>query len=378
MPKNACLRSRYAKYCQGKCKCFENGKQEKDATLCNWGTLNLFSNTIHSMAEVSVLLPVRNGEASIHKALDSLWQQSFREFEVVLVDDGSSDATAAIVQACKDPRLKVIHRPPQGIAAALNEGLKHCGAPLVARMDADDTVHPERLEKQWEYFRRHPATDVLACRVEFGGDAQISKGYALYVEAINALLTHEQMWRRRFWDAPLAHPSVMYRKQVVLDAGGYSQQAVPEDYELWLRLFAAGYRFAKLPETLLCWNDHENRLSRTHPNYDKKAFWSLKAKYFSRWLKAEYGSVPPNIYLWGETVKKQRSRYLLQEGITIAGRIHSTAEPGSRDWIPYTAVPDLKNSLILVYVSDRLGQKQIMAFLQEHGFTEGESYFLMV
>lgn len=330
------------------------------------------------MPEVSVLLPVRNVELTIHKALDSLWQQSFQDFEVVLVNDGSTDATAAIVNACKDPRLKVIHGRPEGIAAALNEGLKHCLAPLVARMDADDTAHPERLEKQWAYFQQHPETDVLACRVGFGGDTQKSRGYALYVEAINELLTHEQMWRRRFWDAPLAHPSVMFRKQAVLEAGGYSQEAVPEDYELWLRLFAAGCRFAKLPDKLLRWNDHENRLSRTHPNYHKKAFWQLKAKYFAQWLKSEYGAAPPDVYLWGETVKKQRSRYLLQEGVSIAGRIQSTAGPAHGEWMPYTAVAGLQNSFILVYVSNRVGQKQIMDFLEEHGFIEGENYFLMV
>lgn len=330
------------------------------------------------MPKISVLMPVRNGEATLLMALESLWKQTCADFEVVLVNDGSTDATLAILNGSKDPRLRVISTSPRGISAALNEGLKHCQAPLVARMDADDIAHPERLEKQWQYFQQHPQVDVLASALEFGGNANISKGYAFYVKEINELISHQQMWRRRFWDAPLAHPSVMYRKQVVLNAGGYSLEAVPEDYELWLRLFENGHHFAKLPEKLLTWNDHENRLSRTHANYDKKIFWKLKAKYFARWLKAEFGDKLPAVYVWGETGRKQRSRYLLEECLSIAGRIHYSSQPANPEWIPYTAVPGLKDSLILVYVSNRAGRVRIMEYLEKHGFLEGEHYFLMV
>lgn len=329
------------------------------------------------MVKVSVLLPVRNGEATIMQALTSLWQQTLPDFEVVLINDGSTDGTTDLLDQCLDPRLKVVHGPPLGIAAALNKGLNYCRAPLVARMDADDIAHPERLEKQWQCFQDHPEVDVLASQVKFGGDVRVSKGYALYVDAINELLTHRQMWCRRFWDAPLAHPSVMFRKEAVLEAGGYSQEAVPEDYELWLRLFARGHRFAKLPEKLLRWNDHDNRLSRNHPNYHKKAFWQLKARYFADWLRSTHQEAPA-VYLWGETTRKQRSRYLLEEGVDIAGRIRFSAEPANNDWIPYTAVHTLKNSIILIYVSNRLGQSQIMDYLESLGFAEGENYFLMV
>ncbi|MBW3545920.1 MAG: glycosyltransferase, partial [Bacteroidetes bacterium] len=338
------------------------------------------SNEVKSlkMVKVSVLLPVRNGEATLSTALDSLWSQSLPDFEVVLVNDGSTDATSDIIAACTDERLKVINLPPCGIAAALNKGLQHCSAPLVARMDADDVAHPQRLEKQWRFMQQHSEVAVLASCVVYGGNAESKQGYARYVAAINQLITHQQMWNRRFWDAPLAHPSVMYHKQVVLAAGGYSQEAVPEDYDLWLRLFARGCFFAKLTEKLIIWNDGEDRLSRTHPNYDKKAFWRLKAQYFADWLRATYGDAAPKIYLWGETSRKQRSRYLLEAGVTIAGRIHYDAQPTNPELIPYTAVPHLKNCLILVYVSNRMGQQQIMDYLSSHGFTEGQDFFLMV
>lgn len=329
------------------------------------------------MPKVSVLLPVRNGALSLRKALGSLWQQNFRDFEVVVVNDGSTDGTIDILHACKDKRLKLIQQPGQGIAAALNKGLQYCAAPLVARMDADDVCHPQRLEKQWNYMQQNQEVDVLACCVDYGGEQESSKGYFLYVQAINELLSHEQMSRRRFWDAPLAHPSVMFRKEVVLSAGGYSMAPVPEDYELWLRLFERGHRFAKLPDVLLTWNDHPVRLSRTHPNYHKKAFWQLKASYMFRHLKSTYGDKLPAVYLWGETKKKSRSRYLLEEGLSVSGRIGNTGAEG-QGIIPYTQIPCLKECIILVYVSNRTGRQQIIRFLEEHDFIEGKNYFLMV
>lgn len=321
---------------------------------------------------------MRNGEATLQRALDSLWQQSFHDFELVVVDDGSTDGTLKLLKACADQRLRIVLQEAKGIATALNNGLAHCRAPLVARMDADDIAYPQRLEKQWQYMEQHPAVDVLSCRVDFDGDKVAAKGYFLYVEAINKLLTHEQMWVRRFWDAPLAHPSVMYRRDIIMRAGGYSEKPLPEDYELWLRLFEKGCRFAKIPDMLLRWSDHPNRISRTHSNYHKKAFWKLKSEYFYRWIRHSYPEKVPQLFIWGETKKKSRSRYLLDAGLAIAGRIAMEDEEGE-GLLPYTKIPFLpKDTLILVYVSNRKGKSQIRHYLEANGNKEGVNYFLMV
>ncbi|WP_224996624.1 glycosyltransferase family A protein [Cesiribacter sp. SM1] len=94
------------------------------------------STTYSALEKVPVLLPVRNSMATIRRVLDSLWQHTLQEFSVVLVNDGSTYATADILKTCTDTRLRVINLPPMGLPAALNEGLQHCTAPLVARMDA--------------------------------------------------------------------------------------------------------------------------------------------------------------------------------------------------------------------------------------------------
>ena len=196
------------------------------------------------------------------------------------MDDGSRDGSAALLEAraAMDSRLRVVHTPPLGLVAALNRGLAEATAPFVARMDGDDIAHPERLERQARRLEADPGTDVLGCRVALVTTPAVpsSGGMQAYVEWLNGLLDHESMARDRFVESPLAHPSVVLRREVLDGLGGWRDLHGPEDYDLWLRAFDAGHRFAKLPEVLLGWRDRPNRLTRTDPRYAPERFLELK------------------------------------------------------------------------------------------------------
>ncbi|MFM7100208.1 MAG: glycosyltransferase family 2 protein, partial [Verrucomicrobiota bacterium] len=155
---------------------------------------------------VSILLPVRNGMATLARALDSLRGQTLPDWELVAVDDGSADGTGEFLQAAarRDPRIRVFSRPAQGLVPALNAGLAVARAPAVARMDADDEMLPTRLERQADWLERHPDVGLVSCRVEFGGDRASAAGYARHVDWLNAQLTPEEMALRRFVEAPVA------------------------------------------------------------------------------------------------------------------------------------------------------------------------------
>lgn len=232
------------------------------------------------MARVSVLLPVRDAEETLPECLDSLAAQTLSDHEVVAVDDGSRDGSGAVLEAraSVDPRLRVLRTAPLGLVPALNRGLEVATSPLVARMDADDTAHPERLERQVGRLERDPGTDVLGCRVELVSTAGVpsSGGMRTYVEWLNGLLDHESMARDRFVESPLVHPSVVMRRQGLVGLGGWRDVDGPEDYDLWLRAFDAGWRFAKLPEVLLRWRDRPGRLTRTDPRYAPERFLEVK------------------------------------------------------------------------------------------------------
>jgi hypothetical protein len=195
---------------------------------------------------------------------------------VVAVDDGSRDGSGDLLDeaARQDPRLRILHTPPQGLVGALNLALSAARAPLLARMDADDEAHPERLARQADRLAHEPGLDVLGCRVRVVGRS--GRGMRRYVAWSNGLLDHDAITRDLLVESPLVHPSVMLRAAGLRGLGGYRDGPAPEDYDLWLRAAAAGWRFAKLAETLLDWRDDPGRLTRRDPRYAPERFQARK------------------------------------------------------------------------------------------------------
>ena len=179
---------------------------------------------------VSVILPVYNAASGLGAALSSLWAQRpapgapLPPFEVLAVDDGSTDHSPALLEAAarREPRLRVLRRPHQGIAATLNAGLAAARGRYLARMDADDTTHPERLARQVAHLDADPGLHLSAGMVDFGGDAVRAGGFAHFVDWQNSLRSSEDIARNRFRDTPVCHPSVMFRRAAVERWGGYA------------------------------------------------------------------------------------------------------------------------------------------------------------
>jgi len=228
-----------------------------------------------------VLLPVRDAQETLPDCLASLSVQSFAAHEVIAVDDGSTDGTLALLTdaARRDRRLRVVSTPPRGLVAALNTALAHARAPLLARMDADDACHPDRLALQVKGLEEDPGCAILGCRVEAVG---AGGGMRRYVSWLNGLLSHEDIVRDLFVESPLAHPSVMMRAEVLRGLGGYRDFDGPEDYDLWLRAHESGWRFGKRREVLLQWRDRPGRLTRADPRYAPARFRALKVAALER------------------------------------------------------------------------------------------------
>ena len=204
---------------------------------------------------VSVLLPAYNEEGFLEQAVESILGQTESSFELILVDDGSTDGSRTLLErlAATDQRIKLIHQPHKGIVAALNRGMREASGRYVARMDADDLAHPKRLELQAKYLDLHPDTGMVGSRVEYLGDAGRNRGLALFVEWCNSLTDSRDIDLYRFVETPFVHPSVMFRRELSERLGTYRDGPFPEDYELWLRWLEGGVGMAKLEETLLSW-----------------------------------------------------------------------------------------------------------------------------
>lgn len=319
---------------------------------------------------------MRNGETRLAAALDSLLAQTDSDFEIIAVDDRSSDQTPAILKqrSVRDARLRVLSTSPdsgQGIVAALNLGLWAAKGRYIARMDADDICHPERLRLQAEYLDAHAAIGLVASRVQFAGDRQAQRGLALFVDWTNDLLTPADIARSRFIETPIIHPSVMFRRRLIRSHGGYRCGDFPEDYELWLRWLDAGVQFAKLPQALLEWTDRPDRLTRSDSRYAPEAFFRVKAPYIARWLAAN-NPAHPQVVVWGAgRTARRRFRWLAAEGVEPIAYVD--IDPKKIGWkiagvpvIPADEIP--AEAFVLIYVGKRGARQLIAACLGERPY----------
>ena len=327
---------------------------------------------------VTLLLPFRNAAHTLDAAIASIVAQTFSDWALLLIDNASEDEGPAIAQGwCeRDPRIHLITEPQVGIAHALNTGLQHASTPLVARMDADDVSHPERLARQVAFLNEHPEIGVIGTRTVFASSVEKSSGMAWYVGWQNAILTPHDHYVKRFVDAPLAHPTVMFRRELIEEHGGYSTEPLPEDHELWLRWMDSGVRFAKLPEELLTWHDHPHRLSRTHAHYSIDAFFRTKAKWMARSL-ARMLNGRPVIVAGTSGLCQARVALLEAEGVTVAAYtdVRHREVPGYA-FIPHDALPPAGDAFIISFISQRGTGDLIAEFLSARGLVEGVDFIL--
>ena len=203
--------------------------------------------------QIDVVMPIYNAEHFVEQAVRSILSQTMSDFRLVCIDDGSVDGTAKILSdlANQDSRIEIIRQNNQGLVGALNVGLAHCRAPLIARMDADDIAMPERFELQSRFLQSYPEVVAVGTAIlELDSDGEVLGVSRL---ANDHFSIDQNMLRMK---TGMAHPTVMMRREVVVAVGGYRPEYEwIEDLDLWLRMAEVG-RLANLPDVLLCYRQH--------------------------------------------------------------------------------------------------------------------------
>lgn len=273
---------------------------------------------------VSTVLPVYNGAETIARAVMSIQSQGMKDWELIVVDDGSVDESAALVSelAESDGRITLLRRPHRGLVSTLMEGCALARGVFIARMDADDVSHPERFARQLAWFDEHPEGALCGTQVHMAG-ARIGTGRRRYEAWLNGNTTHDAILRECFVECPIAHPTFMMRRQAFEAIGGYRVFDGPEDYDLVMRFLHGGFDVGNVASPLLEWHESSRRLSMTSARYSEASFRRFKRDWLNR--SRITGGRP--LYQWG------------------AGEV---GKRWLREWVPGTvqAVADIRPSKI--------------------------------
>jgi glycosyltransferase involved in cell wall biosynthesis len=327
---------------------------------------------------VTVLLPAYNAGATLPAALRSVARQSEIRWECVVLDDGSTDggtAGAARAAARGDPRFRLVQAPHRGLVAALNAGLESCRGRFVARMDADDLMHRHRLAEQRALLDAEPGLEAVGCWVRLFPRGDVGPGYRSYEAWLNGIEDEEQLLRELFVECPVAHPTLMVRRQTLLEFG-YRDRGWPEDYDLILRLAGAGRRIGVLPRRRHLWRLGPQRLSQVDRSYAPERFTACKAHFLARSLLA----TRDRYILWGYgSTGRALRRALLAEGKhpshivevdpgRLGNRIHGAPV------VPPALLPELPRLPVIVSVAFAGPRQEIREAMTAMGFRERVDY----
>ncbi len=208
-------------------------------------------------ASAGVLMPCRGRLPHVKLAVASILNQTHRDFEFLIINDGSEASVREYLESIADPRVQVIHHETSiGVSRSLNKGLRTLQSQIVIRMDSDDIAHPDRLALQFRHLQNHPEITVLGGQI---------RNMDTPGKSPRVPLTHAEIGYRLNWSNALNHPTVAYRRKDILAFGGYDETLGPleEDLELWTRLFFQT-RLANLDKVVLDYRVHPNQTSRVH------------------------------------------------------------------------------------------------------------------
>jgi glycosyltransferase involved in cell wall biosynthesis len=320
-------------------------------------------------AKVSVLLPVRDAEATVARAVRDVLAQTLGTLELIVVDDGSRDGSAAELAAIDDPRLKLIRTEARGVVHAANLALSHATAPYIARMDADDECDPRRLDLSVKALEADPALAGVGTQVEiFRDDVPVSPNLQAHQRWLNSLTTPERLFADRFVESPLCNPSLMLRREAFALSGGWHDGDFPEDWDLLLRLLQSGQRLRCIEPVLVRWRDHDRRVTRTDPRYGLDRHLAMKARFLTPLLRRP-------LTLWGAgEIGLKLSRLLggVDRFVDVNPRKIGMSIDGAKV-IPHTELGS-PEGLLVAAVGAKGARENIRLHLNERGWVEGRDY----
>ncbi|WP_298476172.1 glycosyltransferase family 2 protein [uncultured Maribacter sp.] len=328
---------------------------------------------------VSILIPVKNTEDFLEECLDSILQQEYKNWEVLAIDDTSTDSSLAILKSFseKDTRIKVYSNSGTGIIDALRLAYAKSNGKFITRMDSDDIMPTNKLAVLVNNLKENGKGHVATGKVNYFSKEGISNGYARYEKWLNGLTENGTNFKEIYKECVIPSPCWMVYKEDFEDCGAFFSNRYPEDYDLTFRFYEKGLKVIPCSEMLHHWRDYTTRTSRTSEHYAANYFIDLKMHYF---LELDFNPNRP-LALWGAGNKgKEIAKILDKKGVAFTWHCDNSKKIGKTIYKNimqhFNTINDLKNPQCIITVANQEEQLEIINFFKESNKKQGKDYFL--
>ena len=326
---------------------------------------------------LSILMPVRDAGAFLEACLKSIRGQSFKDWELIAVDDGSKDDSMRILHEFseEDERIRVYRQAALGIIPALRLAFKQSRGSLLTRMDADDLMHPEKLKALVAAAKQYGPGHIITGHVQYFHAKELGDGYRRYANWLNGL--KDGRWPEVYRECVIPSPCWLMHRDDLIRAGAFDSDEYPEDYDLCFRCMASGLKVRYAPQAIHLWRDHPERSSRNDPNYADNRFLHLKLHYFLQLSNDKNRE----LILWGAGKKgKWIARNLKQKNVSFSWISNNPEKVGKeiydRRILPEPSIWDnFKSKQLIIAIASPDDQKVIINKLTKANLSSGEDYF---
>lgn len=327
---------------------------------------------------VSILMPFRDTGMYLEECLRSIQEQTYSNWELLIVDDHSTDGGPDRVRAfaASDPRIQMLTNPGKGIIPALREAFEASKGEFISRMDSDDIMPPEKLMCMVGDLLEHGAGFVASGQVKYFSIDGISEGYAKYEAWLNQLTRTGTNFQEIYKECSIASPCWMVSRSDLVKCGAFEPDRYPEDYDLTFRFYAKGLQCIPSDQLLHYWRDYPERTSRNHQHYALNYFLDLKLDYF---LELDRDDTRP-LVLWGAGFKgKSLARQLKEYGVNFRWICDNPNKIGKKIYgIPiehFELVHELEQPQSIISVAKRGAQRQIRRILEDRHQSAMKDFF---
>ncbi|MFT6982977.1 MAG: glycosyltransferase involved in cell wall biosynthesis [Crocinitomicaceae bacterium] len=323
--------------------------------------------------KISILLPFKNAEPWLKETIASIVEQIFTDWELVCINDHSTDNGTEIIRDFKDSRIQVIQNDGIGIIAALQLGLKSSQGEFITRMDADDLMPLNRLQIMHDRLIHTPKKTIVTGKVKYFAEGKLSDGFLNYQNWVNNRIDNQDHYKHIYRECVVASPNWMARKQDLIDYDLFDKLNYPEDYDLVFQWFENNFVIESLSDVTLLWRDHPTRTSKNSDTYNQEALFRLKINWFVRLLDKD-----KSLALLGAGTKGKLSMELLQSQ-KVQATWYDLNYKNYKAPLFGAAIQDynqINEDLLLISIYPK-NQTDLLKFMEAKGYTIGENAWFL-